>query len=76
MIYNVLPNNSEEELLDLLSYQGITKVKRFSKQGPNNTSTILPMVTLFFNTSTLPREVIIAHEVFPVKKYILRPNPV
>ena len=57
-------------------HNAITKVKRFFKQWPNNTSLILPMVTLFFNTSALPREVIIAHEVFPVKKYILRPNPV
>jgi hypothetical protein len=74
VMYNVPPNNTEEELLDLLSSQGVIKVKRFSNLGPNNATNILPMVTLFFNTKTLPREVTIAHEIFTVKKYIPRPS--
>jgi sulfite reductase alpha subunit-like flavoprotein len=73
VIYNVPPNNTEEELLSLLANQGVKTVKRFTKRGPNNTTTISTMVTLHFDTTTLPREVIIAHEVFLVKKFILRP---
>ena len=74
VVYNVPPNNTEEELLELLSNQGILKVKRFTNIGPNNITNTLPMVSLYFNTSNLPREVIIAHEIFPVKKYIPRPS--
>jgi hypothetical protein len=42
VIHNVPPNNTEEELMNLLSNQGVKKVKRFTKQGPNNTTTFLP----------------------------------
>jgi hypothetical protein len=73
VIYNVPPNNTEEELLSLLANQGVKTVKRFTKRGPNNTTTISTMVTLHFDATTLPREVIIAHEVFLVKKFIQRP---
>lgn len=74
VIYNIPPNNTEEELRELLTNQGVIGVKRFSTPGPNNTLKILPMVTLHFNSRTLPREVCIAHEIFPVKKYIPRPS--
>jgi hypothetical protein len=70
----VPPNNTEEELLELLFNQGVLKVKRFTNIGPNNITNTLPIVSLYFNTSNLPREVIIAHEIFPVKKYIPRPS--
>jgi len=74
VVYNVPPNNTEEELLELLSNQGVFKVKRFTNIGPNNITNTLPMVSLYFNIPNLPREVIIAHEIFPVKKYIPRPS--
>lgn len=73
VIYNVPPNNTEEELLSLLANQGVKKVKRFAKRGPNNTTTSSTMVTIYFDKTHLPREVIIAHEVFLVKKFIPRP---
>lgn len=73
VMYNVPPNNSEDELLALLSIQGVTKVKRFATTGPHNTTKILPMVALYFNTPNLPKEVTVAHERFVIKKYIPRP---
>ena len=68
-MYNMLQNNLEEELLALLVIQGVIKVKSFATTGPNNSTKILPMVALYFNTTNLPKEVTIAHESFVRSTY-------
>jgi hypothetical protein len=66
IIRNVLINDSEEELLTLLTDQGVTKVQRFTTLQSDGSRTPLKTVTLFFNTQQLPREVTMAHKIFPV----------
>ncbi|XP_032780312.2 uncharacterized protein LOC116918687 [Daphnia magna] len=73
IIRNVPINNSDEELAELLADQGVTKTQRFSSMSDNGTKVPSQTVTLFFNTPSLPREVVIAHEIFQVKQFIPRP---
>jgi hypothetical protein len=73
IIYNVPINNSDNDLLELLSNQGVIKVKRFHS-GPEGGKSPLTTVALFFNSKILPSEVIVAHEIFRVKKFIPRPS--
>jgi hypothetical protein len=73
VIYNVPINNSDADLLELVLSQGVTHVHRF-QTGPEESKTPLTTVALTFNTQTLPREIVIAHEIFRVKKYIPRPS--
>ncbi|KZS01915.1 Uncharacterized protein APZ42_001265, partial [Daphnia magna] len=73
VIRNVPTQDSEEDILCLLADQGVTKVQRFTAPAPDGSRTPLKTVTLFFKTSQLPREVIMAHEIFPVKQLIPRP---
>lgn len=75
VIYNVTSNNTEEELLSL-QHQGVKEVKIFAKQRLKNTTVISTMVTLYFNPTTLQREVIITHEVFLAKKIHPKTLPV
>lgn len=53
-------------------YQGVNKV---NGSQPQHQMTVRPMktVTLSFKIAQLPREVIMAHEIFPVKEFIPRP---
>jgi hypothetical protein len=74
IIRNVPTNDSEEDLLMLLTDQGVTQVKRFTTLQPDDSRTPLRTVTLFFNTQQLPREVTMAHEIFHVKQFIPRPT--
>ena len=73
VIRNVPTQDSEEDILSLLAEQGVTKVQRFTTPALDGSRTPLKTVTLFFKTSQLPREVIMAHEIFPVKQFIPRP---
>jgi hypothetical protein len=71
VIFNVPPNNNEEELLSLLSSQGVKKVGKKSEILQRSTKQYydqLPHGHLYFSTTTPPREVVIAHKVFIVKK--------
>ncbi|KAK4037880.1 hypothetical protein OUZ56_029906 [Daphnia magna] len=72
IIRNVSLKDSEEDLLGLLVEQGVTKVQRFSYLAPDGSRQPLKAVTLSFNTSYLPHEVILAHEIFPVRQFILK----
>jgi hypothetical protein len=74
VIRNVPTQDSEEDILCLLAEQGVTKVQRFTAPALDGSRTPLKTVTLFFKTSQLPREVIMAHEIFPVKQFIPRPT--
>ena len=73
IIYNVPTNNTEEDLLHLLADQGVKSVKRFHKTAPDNTRCPLTTVAITFTSPTLPAEIVIAHQLFKVKKYIPRP---
>ena len=73
VIRNVPTKDSEEDLLTLLVDQGVTKVQRFTTSAPDGSRIPLKTVTLFFNTTQLPREVTMAHEIFPVRQFIPRP---
>ncbi|KAK4031007.1 hypothetical protein OUZ56_024454 [Daphnia magna] len=73
VIRNVPIKDKEEDILSLLADQGVVKVQRFSSLSTDGSRIPLKTVTLYFNTLQLPREVIMAHEVFPVKQFIPRP---
>ncbi|KZR97016.1 Uncharacterized protein APZ42_008332, partial [Daphnia magna] len=73
IIRNVPINNSDEELAELLADQGVTKTQRFSSMSDDGTKVPSQTVTLFFNTPSLPRKVVVAHEIFQVKQFIPRP---
>jgi hypothetical protein len=73
IIHNVPLINAEEDLLQLLADQGVKSVRRFYKQSPDGAKIPLTTVALTFVSSTLPPEVVIAHELFRIKKYIPRP---
>lgn len=73
VIRNVPTKDKEEDILSLLADQGVVKVQRFSSLSTDGSRIPLKTVTLYFNTLQLPREVIMAHEVFPVKQFIPRP---
>lgn len=73
IIHNVPLINTEEDLIQLLADQGVKSVRRFNKQGPDCVKIPLTTVALTFVSSTLPPEVVIAHELFRIKKYIPRP---
>jgi hypothetical protein len=73
IIHNVPLINAEEDLLELLADQGVKRVRRFYKQGPESAKIPLTTVALTFVSSTLPPDVVIAHELFRIKKYIPRP---
>lgn len=73
VIRNVPTGDAEEDLLELLSDQAVTKLHWFWTTSPDGARTPLRTVVLYFNKQTIPREVIIAHEVFPVHPYIPRP---
>jgi hypothetical protein len=73
IIHNVPFINTEEDLSQLLADQGVKSVRRFNKQGPGGVKIPLTTVALTFISSTLPPEVVIAHELFRIKKYIPRP---
>jgi hypothetical protein len=70
VILNVPTQDSEEDILFLLAEQGVTEVQRFTAPALDGSRTSLKTVTLFFKTSELPREVIMGHEIFPVKQFI------
>jgi hypothetical protein len=55
VIYNMTPNNTEEELLSL-QHQEVKEVKIFAKQRLNNTTVISTMVTLGCSTQQLFHE--------------------
>ena len=65
-------NNTDNDLLELLSNQGVKKVKRFHSD-PEGEKYPMTTVALFFSSKILPREVIVAHEIFRVKTFIPRP---
>nr|CAH0102047.1 unnamed protein product [Daphnia galeata] len=73
IIHNVPLINAEEDLLQLITDQGVKSVRRFYKQGPDGAKIPLTTVALTFVSSTFPPEVVIAHELFRIKKYIPRP---
>ena len=73
-IIHIPTHNTEDDVLQLLSDQHVTAVKRFYKQISDSTKTPLTAMVLFFDTPTIPREVTIAHELFPVSKFIPRPT--
>ncbi|KZS10385.1 Uncharacterized protein APZ42_025160 [Daphnia magna] len=73
IIRNVPLKDSEEDLLSLLVDQGVTKVQRFSYIASDGSRQPLKTVTLSFSTPYLPHEVIMAHEIFPVRQFIPRP---
>ena len=73
IIYNVPTNNTEEDLVHLLADQGVKSVKRFHKTAQDNTRCPLTTVAITFTSPTLPAEIVIAHQLFMVKKYIPRP---
>ena len=71
IVHQVPINNSEEELKALLSDQGVADVKRFTVGEKKTPITIISFT--FSPNTPLPSSVIIAHERFPVKKFIPRP---
>lgn len=73
IIRNVPLKDSEEDLLSLLVDQGVTKVQRFSYIASDGSRQPMKTVTLSFSTPYLPHEVIMAHEIFPVRQFIPRP---
>lgn len=73
-VIHIPVNNTEEEVALLLRDQNVTATKRFFKQTSEEEKVPIPTMTLFFSTPTIPREVIIAHEIFQVKKFIPRPT--
>ncbi|KAK4028181.1 hypothetical protein OUZ56_017443 [Daphnia magna] len=73
-VIRIVPTkDKEEDILTLLAEERVVKVQRFSSLSTDGSIIPLKTVTLHFNTSQLPREVIIAFEVFPVKQFIPRP---
>lgn len=64
---------SNEDILEQLMPQGVTQVRRFYKgEEPNKIPQLI--VNLTFDSPRLPDEVRMAHEVFPVQRFIPRPE--